>query len=39
VLPLARYVKIEDAPHVMCLTHADEVNRELLAFLRSSIPD
>jgi pimeloyl-ACP methyl ester carboxylesterase len=33
-LPQARYVEIEGGPHVMCVTHADEVNRELLAFLR-----
>ncbi len=33
-LPDARYVEIEGGPHVMCVTHAKEVNRELLAFLR-----
>ena len=33
-LPDARYVEIEGGPHVMCVTHAAEVNRELLAFLR-----
>ena len=33
-LPHARYVEIEGGPHVMCVTHAAEVNRELLAFLR-----
>jgi pimeloyl-ACP methyl ester carboxylesterase len=32
-LPSARYVEIEGGPHVQCLTHAAEVNRELLAFL------
>ena len=32
-LPQARYVEIDGGPHVMCVTHADEVNRELLAFL------
>jgi pimeloyl-ACP methyl ester carboxylesterase len=32
-LPDARYVEIEGGPHVMCVSHADEVNRELLAFL------
>ncbi len=32
-LPDARYVEIDGGPHVMCVTHADEVNRELLAFL------
>jgi non-heme chloroperoxidase len=33
-LPDARYVEIEGGPHVMCVTHATEVNGELLAFLR-----
>lgn len=33
-LPDARYVEIEGGPHVMCVTHAEEVNRELIAFLR-----
>lgn len=33
-LPDARYVEIEGGPHVMGVTHAKEVNRELLAFLR-----
>jgi non-heme chloroperoxidase len=33
-LPDARYVEIEGGPHVMCVTHAPEVNEELLAFLR-----
>jgi non-heme chloroperoxidase len=37
-LPDARYVEIEGGPHVMCVTHAEEVNRELLAFLRSPAP-
>ncbi|HEY0812093.1 MAG TPA: alpha/beta hydrolase [Pseudonocardia sp.] len=32
-LPSARYVEIEGGPHVMCVTHAPEVNRELLTFL------
>ncbi|MDN5765680.1 MAG: alpha/beta hydrolase [Humibacillus sp.] len=32
-LPQARYVEIDGGPHVMCVTHADEVNRELLSFL------
>jgi non-heme chloroperoxidase len=36
--PDAHYVEIEGGPHVMCVTHAREVNRELLAFLRSSAP-
>src|SRR4051794_27287091 len=37
-LPDARYVEIEGGPHVMCVTHAAEVNRELLAFLRETAP-
>jgi non-heme chloroperoxidase len=32
-LPDADYVEIEGGPHVMCVSHAAEVNRELLAFL------
>lgn len=32
-LPDARYVEIDGGPHVMCVTHAEEVNRELLGFL------
>ena len=32
-LPEAKYVEIEGGPHLVCVTHADEVNRELLAFL------
>jgi pimeloyl-ACP methyl ester carboxylesterase len=32
-LPAARYVEVEGGPHVMCVTHAAEVNRELVAFL------
>ncbi|MFF5293715.1 alpha/beta fold hydrolase [Paractinoplanes globisporus] len=32
-VPQARYVEIEGGPHVLCVTHAKEVNRELLAFL------
>jgi non-heme chloroperoxidase len=35
-LPDAKYVEIEGGPHVMCVTHAEEVNRELLAFLRET---
>ncbi len=35
-LPDARYVEIEGGPHVMALSHAEEVNRELLAFLSGS---
>jgi non-heme chloroperoxidase len=37
-LPDARYVEIEGGPHVMCVSHAEEVNRELLAFLRQAVP-
>jgi non-heme chloroperoxidase len=37
-LPDAHYVEIEGGPHVMCVTHAKEVNRELLAFLRQEAP-
>ena len=37
-LPDARYVEIEGGPHVMCVTHAQEVNKELLAFLGSGGP-
>jgi non-heme chloroperoxidase len=32
-LPSARYVEIDGGPHVMCVSHAAEVNRELLTFL------
>ncbi|MCW2992914.1 MAG: hydrolase [Conexibacter sp.] len=35
-LPDAKYVEIEGGPHVMCVTHAPEVNRELLTFLRET---
>jgi len=35
-LPDARYVEIDGGPHVMCVSHAGEVNRELLAFLRET---
>ncbi|HEY5332743.1 MAG TPA: alpha/beta hydrolase [Solirubrobacterales bacterium] len=35
-LPEAHYVEIEGGPHVLCVTHAEEVNRELLAFLGRS---
>jgi non-heme chloroperoxidase len=33
-LPAAQYVEIEGGPHVMCVSHAQEVNRELLTFLK-----
>ncbi|MBV9921931.1 MAG: alpha/beta hydrolase, partial [Pseudonocardia sp.] len=32
-LPAARYVEIDGGPHVLCVTHSAEINRELLAFL------
>jgi non-heme chloroperoxidase len=35
-LPDAHYVEIDGGPHVMCVTHAKEVNRELLDFLGRS---
>lgn len=35
-LPDARYVEIEGGPHVMCVTHAHEINRELVAFIAQS---
>lgn len=34
-VPDAHYVEIEDAPHALLWTHADEVNEALLNFLRS----
>jgi len=37
-LPDAHYVEIDGGPHVMCVTHAPEGNRELLAFLRQPAP-
>ena len=37
-LPDARYVEIDGGPHVMCVTHAEEVNHELLAFLHAAAP-
>jgi non-heme chloroperoxidase len=35
-MPSARYSEIEGGPHLMCVTHAAEINRELLAFLRDT---
>ncbi|MGW5215786.1 alpha/beta fold hydrolase [Streptomyces sp. NPDC004051] len=32
-LPSAKYVEVEDAPHGLLWTHAEEVNRALLSFL------
>jgi non-heme chloroperoxidase len=37
-LPEARYVEIDGGPHVMCVSHAAEVNRELIAFLAQESP-
>jgi non-heme chloroperoxidase len=37
-LPDAHYVEIDGGPHVMCVTHAKEVNRELIAFLAETSP-
>ncbi|MFL5859756.1 MAG: alpha/beta fold hydrolase [Solirubrobacteraceae bacterium] len=37
-LPTARYVEIDGGPHVMGVTHATEVNHELLAFLDQPAP-
>jgi non-heme chloroperoxidase len=37
-LPDAQYVEIDGGPHVMCVTHAHEVNDQLLAFLRQPAP-
>ena len=34
LLPDAKYVEIDGGPHLMCVSHAAEVNQELLAFLR-----
>jgi non-heme chloroperoxidase len=37
-LPDALYVEVDGGPHVMCVTHAAEVNRELLAFVGTAAP-
>lgn len=37
-LPDAHYVEIEGGPHVMGVTHANEVNEQLLAFLAQAAP-
>jgi non-heme chloroperoxidase len=37
-LPDAHYVEISGGPHLNCVTHAEEVNRELLAFLAQKSP-
>jgi pimeloyl-ACP methyl ester carboxylesterase len=36
-LPDSQLVEIEGGPHVMCVTHADEVNQALLAFLKQPV--
>ena len=36
-LPDAHYVEIDGGPHIMCVTHAEEVNRELLAFIPEAV--
>ncbi len=38
MLPSARLAEIEGGPHLLCVTHAAEVNRELCAFLRNPAP-
>lgn len=38
LLPDAQYVEIDGGPHLVCVTHAKEVNEALLAFLRSTVP-
>ena len=37
-LPDAHYVEIEGGAHVVCVTHAAEVNQALLSFLRHTAP-
>jgi non-heme chloroperoxidase len=37
-LPNAEYVEIDGGPHVMCVTHAAEVNHEILGFLQRTVP-
>ena len=37
-LPDAELIEIDGGPHLLCVTHADEVNKALLAFLRSTTP-
>ena len=34
MVPGARLVVVKDGPHAIIWTHADEVNKELLSFLR-----
>jgi non-heme chloroperoxidase len=36
-LPDAQFVEIEGGPHLLCVTHTDEVNRALLAFLEQPV--
>ena len=38
-LPEAGYFEIDGGPHVMGVTHASEVNEQLLAFLRQPAPE
>jgi pimeloyl-ACP methyl ester carboxylesterase len=37
-LPDAHYVEIEGGPHLMCVTHPTELNRELPAFVGHATP-
>jgi non-heme chloroperoxidase len=37
-LPDSQLVEIDGGPHVMCVTHTDEVNRALFAFLKQPVP-
>jgi non-heme chloroperoxidase len=36
-LPEAQYIEIDGGPHVMCVTHAAEVNQALLSFLSQPV--
>jgi non-heme chloroperoxidase len=36
-LPDAQFVEIEGGPHLLCVTHTDEVNAALLAFLEHEV--
>jgi non-heme chloroperoxidase len=36
-LPESELVEIDGGPHVLCVTHTDEVNRALLAFLKQKV--
>jgi non-heme chloroperoxidase len=37
-LPDSQLVEIDGGPHVMCVTHTDEVNQALFAFLKQPVP-